>query len=293
MAVKPEVANYLKSLAQGFGLDEKALLKKAEEDEAAAKLVDEGVMLRSDYSRRQDELKQKEQSLDQQFQAWKSDYYNNEVLTKWNERESQFQTATQRAQSLAAQVAAYQSTYGTLEGFQPVSAAPNSNPNPNPAPNNDGKKYMTPEEVAQFTGNFWKLANKLSFDHFQEFGKPLDGDALEQFAMKGKYNDLRYAYNDFVKPQREEKANTELTARIKREREEAVREYATQHALPVDNAAPQNRGSVLFRQPSADDKAAAVLNDPNAPSFAKDAVLREQFMRDMAGVTGSGIIAGK
>lgn len=292
MAVKAEVANYLKSLAQEYGLDEKALLKKAEEDEKAAKLIEEGVMLRSDYSRRQDELKTKEQSLDSQFQTWKSDYYNNEVLTKWNERESQYQTAKQREQALAAQVAAYQATYGTLEGFQPVSTTQQTQQTQQQT--QQQQKYMTPEEVAQFTGNFWKLANKLSFDHFQEFGKPLDGDALEQFAVKGKYNDLRYAYNDYVKPQRETKAAEELEAKKAQWKKEAVDEWKSSHPeIPIDNRAPGGAGSPLFRQPSADDKAAAVLNDPNAPGFAKDAVLREQFMRDMAGVTGSGIIAGK
>ena len=54
MAVTEAVKNYLMTLAGQYGLDSTALLAKAEADPNAAKLIEDGVMLRSDYSRGQD-----------------------------------------------------------------------------------------------------------------------------------------------------------------------------------------------------------------------------------------------
>ena len=90
---------YLEQLAQTAGLTEEqkaGILKVATENEKFVKGLEEGVMLRSDYSRAQD-------ALTKDKQKW-SDHY--QATLQWKAQEEQ------RLADLDAQVKAYEAAYG-------------------------------------------------------------------------------------------------------------------------------------------------------------------------------------
>lgn len=294
MALKQETKDYISKLAQTYGLDEKAMLKKAEEDESAAKLVDEGLMLRSDYSRKQDQLRN-------DFDGWKKTYYETEVLPRWNQQQTDLTTAQKEAARYKAESAAYRATYGTLEGFQPSADAGGTGNGNAPAPTSTPNvRYMTQEDYdkameRERARNAWlatQTAEK-SIRHYAEFQKPINFTEFEKFAGEGHYQDLDRAYDDFVKPMREEKAKAETEARIAKEVQERVATELAKHGAssPYDTSAPSFKGSSLFHRSEGDDVAARVAN-PDTPAYEREQLLRQEFMKDLGNVTTGGLLAG-
>lgn len=296
MALTQQTTDYINTLAQQFGLDAKAMLSKAESDEAARTSLD--VVPRATFSRELDKVRDTtKQEFDQQFKTWQSDYYTTQVLPRWNQREQAVTELTNERNNLKAQAAAYQAVYGTLEGFTPTQPTQPTQPtNPvqplvsSPA---GQPQYMTREDAAALSGTLAKEMTWVAEMHRDEFGKRLDVDEFERHVMAGKYSGpkaLRDAYADFTKTARETKQAADQSARDARIREEAVKEYAVTHHLPVDNGAPAPRGSQFFRQPSKDETTAATLADPSVPRFVKDQVLRDEFTQGLNGAQLSGAL---
>lgn len=295
MALKAEVKEYIQKLAQTYGLDEKVMLKKAEDDENAAKLVDEGLMLRSDYSRKQDELARARAEADAS-KAKQEGYYQTEWLPKWNQREQEFKQREQQLQRYQAEAAAYRALYGDLEGFQPSAPAGGSGTGNAPAavPNGNGQwvsveQYQkdlqsAKDESLRSAGYLAKEVSWLTARHLKDFQEPLDLDKFEEFAAAGRYSGekaLRRAYEDFVKPQVEERRKVEEEARINKTVEERFQQRMASAHLPVDTGAPSFRGSPIFHPPSQEDQTNARLNDPNTPGFVKDDIMRSEFLKDL------------
>lgn len=297
MALKPEVTNYIEKLALTYGLDKDALLKKAESDEAAAKLIDEGVLLRSDYSRNQDKLKA-------DFDSWKSGYYEKEVLPRWNDLSAKEEKARQEANQSKAEAAAYKALYGNLDGFQPA------NPQPVAATTVDNS-WMTKDryeadlsmtrQVAALSGREF---SRVGLRYMKDFNDVLDMDAFDKHLQDGGYlkgaavqdvpKAVTRAYEDFARPKIEAKAAAERDVEIKRQVDEGVQNELTKRfpgGLPMDTTGPNFRGSPIFHKP---DEGEALLNDPNVPQWQKDEVLRNDFLKTTNGgqLTGA-LFAGR
>lgn len=282
MPVKDEVKNYLTKLATAYGLDATALLAKAEADSEAAKLIDEGVMLRSDYSRNLNELPDK-------IKAAKQEYYQKEVLPQWTQREQLLQTLQSENSTAKAKAAAYHALYGDLEGFKPTA--------------------QTENRVETITGNGWdpkqyasdlaltreiaalaaQETSRVGLLHYKRFGDVIDTRAFNSFVKeKGFLNGatvdtapeaFERAYEAFVEPQMKVKREADMTAEIdRRVQEKMTAEAAKRTDAPFDTTQPGYRPSAFFKQQDAPD---ARLADANTPSHVKDEILRREFLKDM------------
>lgn len=303
MAVKTEVSQYIARLAQQFGLDEKALLAKAESDAEAAKLIDEGVMLRSDYSRKQDELARMKADAEA-IKSKNEQYYDTVWKPQWAEREKAVEQQKAELARYKAESAAYREVYGTLEGFK-ASADAGGNGNGNaPAANAwlDQKRYETDMQtnrmIAGLSGREFALATaKYSAD----IGGVMDVDAFDKFVNDGRYLNgvsvdeapkaFRRAYDEFVRPKLEEKRQAQTEADVTRRIQEGVQaELAKRGPVPIDTSAPGYRGSYMFRQPESVDQQ---INDPQTPAHVREDLLRKEFMKDMDGATLTGAVTGR
>ncbi len=283
MALTEATTQYIHTLAQTFGLDEKALVAKAEADENARRTLD--IVPRATFSSELDKVRDKtKQDMQGEFTNWKTEYYQKEVLPKWNENDQRRIKAEQDAMTLRAKEAAYRAVYGDLEGFDPAKATPPAaNPTTVATPANN-PQWMTREEAAQLSGTLTKEMSWVTETHRDEFGKRLDLDAFEKHVIEGRYQGpraLRQAYEDFVKPAREAKQATEWETKLAEAKKAGAQEYAASHSMPLDNGAPAPRGSAMFRQPSKEDANEAILADPNAPQFVKDDAMRKSFLNDL------------
>jgi hypothetical protein len=291
MPVKDEVKNYLTKLATMYGLDAAALLAKAEADAEAAKLIDEGVMLRSDYSRNLNELPDK-------IKAAKQEYYQKEVLPQWTQREQLLQTLQSENSTAKAKAAAYQALYGDLEGFRPTETKVETIPGNGWDPKKYEADVALTREIAALSG---QEASHVGLVHYARFGEVLDRHAFGKFIKeKGFLNGatvdtapeaFERAYEAFVEPQMKVKREAEMNAEIdRRVQEKFAAEAAKRTDAPFDTTQPGYRQSVFFKQQDAPD---ARLADANTPSQVKEDILRRDFMKDMGNTQlTSAIFAG-
>jgi hypothetical protein len=297
MALKQEVRDYITKLAQTLGVDSAPMLAKAEADESAAKFVEESGMLRSDYSRKQDELTNLRSSIEAK-QKELDGYYERQWLPNWNKREQDMTKLQTDLNALRAREGAYKNLYGDIDGFPttPTPAAPGGAPVvATPAGN---PQWVSREDAAALAGTLAKEMSRVGLTFYKEFNDVLDVDKFEEHVVKGGYqgkNALRQAYEDFVKPQRAEKAQKDEVQKIADAKKAGVDEWLAAHPnIPVDVGAPGMRGSHIFKPASKEDTSAAVLADANAPHFVKDQVLRNHFLKDLNGpITPAGILSGR
>ena len=96
--------------------------------------------------------------------------------------------------------------------------------------------------------NLLKDGMFLASQHAVEFKEALDTEALAKIAMeKGK--SLRDAYADLVAPRRAELQSTQHKEELKRVADEAVRDYAAKHHIPVDTQ-PREYHPIFDRDPA-------------------------------------------
>jgi len=83
--------------------------------------------------------------------------------------------------------------------------------------------------------------------HAVEFKEPLDAAAVKKVAME-KGLPLAQAYDEYVAPRRAEAQAAQHKAELDRVREEAVRDFASTHKIPVDTR-PSEYHTLLDRDP--------------------------------------------
>lgn len=217
MAVDPK--QYAEQLLQEAGVSDeaqrKAFLDVFSNEKASKRLADD-VMMHQDYARSMDALRKKEAesvSYYQKLLGWENDVKAN-----------------------AEKLAQYEAVYGDLNGRSPVQPV-------QPDLSTFEKKWQDElakrdqQRDAQMV-SLLKDGMFLASQHAVEFREPLDTEALAKIAMeKGKT--LRDAYSDMVAPAREKRAAEARAAEVKQKVEEAVRDYAAQHHIPVDAAAKE------------------------------------------------------
>lgn len=259
------ITDYLEQLAQTKGLsadDKAALLKIVGGNADFAKGLEEGTMLRSDYSRAQDALKK---------QKDETTAYYNQLLTWKGEQDAAY------AAALAGSNGNGNGNGGFVNG-EYISKK-------------DFEEFQKKqaEAAAQREANFITISKKvgrLASRHAAKFGEELDTDALEKVVVEQKV-DLDRAYDLMVADRLKAQQDASFAERIKREREEAVREFASTRNLPVDSAP---RDSSMGRLNFAPDQTMAAEVVPHegrlTPRGAQQ--LRQSFIEEWNKAGGTG-----
>ena len=188
----------------GLTDDQKALLQSTLTNPVLNKRLEEGHMRRSDYSRQVAEAQEKIRKA--------NSYY--EELTQWKQTEAQ--RLEQERQAL---------------GLEP-NAAHAGGGDPEYLSKTDFQKRLSEVETGAI--GYLETLNQTSMKHYKEFGEILDVQAVRQKAGQEGTN-FAIAYDRFVQPKREEKAQAELVERIKRERAEAAQEALANATIPTGN----------------------------------------------------------
>lgn len=174
---------------------------------AVVDYIDKSQLRQSDYSRNMDAIREQDRK--------NADYYK--TLAQWE----------------AQRKADYDKAFSELNGN-----------NGNNGNNVDiDKRFKELDErykqvAAQQEQSFITIAKKmgkLASQHAVEFKEALDTDALEKIAIDKKL-DLDHAYDALVADRRKAQQDLSFTERIKRERAEAVQEFASSRNLPIDSS---------------------------------------------------------
>jgi hypothetical protein len=160
------------------------------------------------------------------YQTEVQEYYKTETL-KSAERQQQVDNALAAAQR-------YRDLYGELPGDtthqrQTVTT-----------PAFDSSQYISKKEydesLKRIEGQSLyviKEGLKASQDYFSKFGKPLDIDALEKFAVE-KGLPLNVAYTQMIQPELEAKQSSSFAEQLKKAREEGAAEALSRVKSPID-----------------------------------------------------------
>jgi hypothetical protein len=164
----------------------------------------------------------------QKYQSEVQEYYKTES-----------QKAAERQQKVDEAVAAAQ-RYRDLYGDLPSDGTQQSRVVATPA--FDGSKYISRDdyekELKRIEGQSLyviKEGLKASQDYMSKFGKPLDIDALEKFAIE-KNLPINLAYQQMIQPELEAKTNSTWEAKLKAAREEGASEALSRVKSPLDTA---------------------------------------------------------
>ncbi len=245
---------YIEQLAQSAGLsdeDKANMLKVAAANDKFAKGLEEGFMLRSDYSRSQDAVKTEKE---------RTAAYYQQLVTWKAEQEAALAGAGNGNGNGAVVNGEYISKAELAEMMKKNTEA------------------MQQQERSFIT--IAKVMGKLASRHATEFKEELDTDALEKIAIE-KQLPLQQAYEALVGPRREEAQAKSFAEKLKQAKEEGAREFASTHNVPIDSAPRESQyGRLAF------DKAAA---ETAVPDYEKNSGrlrpeqtrgLRDKFVAD-------------
>lgn len=254
MAVDPK--QYLSELAKQAGLDDastQSVLKVLENDKFSKELGN-GLTRQSDYSRAQDELRTQQTAFERQQQEWLA--WHEQVKTADAQRETELQSLRAKA-----------------------------NGNPNPNPNGDPTQYVTRADYAKAVQEaetralntsvaIAKDAMQCQMDYYTRFGKSLDLDAIQKYAVEHNVT-VKSAYDAVIAPEVKAKSDADFEAKLKSAREEGARDALSKHHIPTEEAPSEH---VLFDY----------LKTPEAPKPASERTRAEAFAAEWekAGVTG-------
>jgi hypothetical protein len=223
-----DLREYWKTLAQeaGISAEENEKVLKALSDAKNVESFNKEFVPRSTFSSQLDRQRDDLRKLyEDNYKQW----YDRDVTPEISKRDQ----ALAKAQ---AKLQAFETTYGRLDDATETT-------DPSVVRTGSGD-YISRKDFeammdqrdktfAERTARVLKDVVKSSQDHMKRFGEPLDVDAWEKFAVE---NNLPpdQAYAKFIEPRAKEFEEKALNARITREREEAVKDYASRNKLPID-----------------------------------------------------------
>lgn len=215
MATAKEYYENILKQASGVSEEKRKALITVLEDEAIAAALQADViaprMRQEDYSRNMN-------ALGDEKKKWQ-DWYA-KALDADAKREQELATARQRA-------AAYEAAYGTgqqQQVIQPVQQADVFS-----RKDFEAEIAKRDQQVIGLLKDGMSLASR----HAVEFKEALDTEELAKIAVD-KGLTLRAAYDQMVAPRRATLSDEQRKAEIQRAKDEAVRDYAAKHHIPVD-----------------------------------------------------------
>ena len=110
-----------------------------------------------------------------------------------------------------------------------------------------------------------KSAMRVAVRHLKEYGEVLDPDDLERFATEHKFTDLNTAYDAYVKPKADAKAQADFDTKLKAAKEEGAREALSRHKIPTESK-PREYINPFLSKPT-------VPKDTDPDAFSRDQFL--------------------
>lgn len=235
------VTDYWKKLAEQHGVSEETAnaILTVIQDEKAGKAFLDGFVPQSDYSR----------DLNKQQEEWKgklsaAEQTAKEVRDWYSTAKPAYDAALEEGTKLKGRLAKYEETFGSISDDGGAPKLP-----PDVVTRKDLEELA--KNQAGNTARVMKDLVRAATDHVHRFGEPLDVDAFEKYIVDNNLSP-REGYDRYISPKLEERRNNEIEARVKREREEAVRDYASRHKMPVDQA-PRELSPFFDRKEPAKD----------------------------------------
>ena len=213
---KQETLQYWQTVAKKAGASEdqtKALETLLANDEFGNAFIP-----RPEYSRTLDE----KDSAYKKLQGEVSDYYKTELA-----RTDQNKKVVEETQ---ARLQAYMNTYGELPTDGRTIQSPTV----------DTSKFVSVEDhkkqldaIGQQALFVTKEGIKAASDYMYRFGKPLDVDGLEKFAVE-RGLPINMAYQEYIKPEVQAKESASWEEKLKAAKEEGAREALSRVKVPID-----------------------------------------------------------
>lgn len=197
-------------------------LKRVLAHEKVAPRVKDTVLMRSEFSRKMDELTAKEKETEE--------FYNRQLVADHNNRE-----LYERNQAELARYKELASNASTGYGDDDDANA-QARLNGDYVTKVDYEKGML--ESQRNSLKYMNTALKLSHRHFREFSEDLDPDALVEFALKNQIP-LEVAYDRFTEDHREKKRQEEMDRIRKESHDEGYKEALSKHQIPILDNRPR------------------------------------------------------
>jgi hypothetical protein len=215
-------------------------------NDVVAKRLGDDILRQSDYSRNMDQLKKEKEST--------ANYYNE--LVRWKAEQD---AAYAGLQPVVQQPSGDYLTKAQLEDFRKELATANQ---------------QREQQFIAITKQMGRLASR----HANQFHEELDTDALEKIVAE-KNVPLDRAYDLMVADRVKQQQEADFQARIKREREEAVREFASTRQIPVD-ASPRESGYGRLNLTNQSQTAAEVVPHEGRLTPAGYNTLKNSFVEE-------------
>lgn len=194
--------------------------------EAVAPRVKETALMRSDYSRNMDRLREEEEALKKKISETEQ-FYQSQILADHNNADA-FQKLQSELQRVKAALASGDVNYN------PQSST--SQPNPDIITKEELEKRE--RSMQQDALKLMARTNFLSMKHFKEFGEVLDVDQWYKHALD-KGLPLDVAYDSYTADLRQKRDEERHKAELAKAREEGAMEYASKHNLPLVDSHPR------------------------------------------------------
>lgn len=219
MAKKDKDAAYKEFLADLAAINPQ--FEELVKDERVSSKLREGVLARADYSSNMDSLRAERESFAAEVQEAR------QKIAGWQNWYGEASTEVANIQSKLQQ---YEAAYGPIEsGADKREAARHLGVSKDEL-NSVLEERMNQRDVAAL--KFADDLTDIKIDYRERFKDKLDTTAV--FELAGKRGvDLKTAYDLHIAERVEEQRSKDVEDRIKQAREEAVREYASKHNLPV------------------------------------------------------------
>lgn len=224
-----DVNQYLNELLRdaesSLSKEEVEAAKRVLAHEKVAPRVKDTVLMRSDYSRNMDRLRDEENAVKQKL-AETEQFYQSQILADHNNQEAFRKLQEDNARMKAALSGSY---------------VPPDNQGAAP----DNGNYLTKDEWAKREQELQKTSltlmsktNFLAMKHWQEFAEVLDVEAWYKHALE-KGLPLDVAYDSYTAGLRAKKAEERHQEELRKAREEGAMEYASKHNLPLVDSHPR------------------------------------------------------
>lgn len=207
-----------------FLADLKAINPQIEElikDEKVSAKLREGVLARADYSSNMDQLRSERELFEQQV---------NEARDRIAGWQKWYGDVSQQVATAEDKLKQYETLYGSIDDVTDQRRAAKVMGISKEELSTVLEEREKVRDVASL--KFADDLTDIKIDYDKKFGGKLDTAAV--FEIAGKRGvDLLTAYDLHIADRVEEKRTKDMDERIKREREDAVKEYASKHNLPV------------------------------------------------------------
>lgn len=237
---KKEAKEQLAKLGDLLTAEQKQALSAALDNEQFLDGVAEFGMLKADYSKEKNKLAEERKKAEQEYTTKYSQ------LEEWAKQHG---STIEQARKVYADWEKYRQTFGDLNGDAPKKDAPP------PGMTAEQIAKLWEEREARLRADMGKGLLDTAYvisEHQRRFKEAPDIEEInrfiqekqEEYGKQGQPLSVRQAYELYAAPRLNEMKEQEFAAKLKAAKEEAVRDYASKHHLPIDPPASKQRAPI-------------------------------------------------